>query len=98
MDNKQIFEIVTSTIKDYCDNNGVETVDLTKDTALIGSSRLLNSLGLVNVIVDIETAFLDYDIEISLTSEAAMSSRISPFRSIGSLCNFIARQIGVEEL
>jgi hypothetical protein len=54
-------------------------------------------MGLVNVIVDIETAFLDEDIDVSLTSEAAMSSRISPFRSIGSLCNFIARQLGVEE-
>ena len=53
-------------------------------------------MGLVNVIVDIETAFLDEDVELSLTSEAAMSGRISPFRSVGSLCNFIARQLGLE--
>jgi hypothetical protein len=51
---------------------------------------------LVNLIVDIETAFLDEDIEISLASESAMSSRISPYRSVGSLCNFIAKQLGVE--
>jgi hypothetical protein len=54
-------------------------------------------MGLVNVIVDIETAFLDEDVEVSLTSETAMSGRISPFRSVGSLCNFIARQLGIEE-
>ena len=50
-----------------------------------------------NIVVDIETAFLDEDIEISLTSETAMSGRISPFRTIGSLCSFIARQLGLEE-
>ena len=64
---------------------------------LIGSARILDSMGLVNIVVDIETAFLDEDIEISLTSETAMSGRISPFRTIGSLCNFIARQLGLEE-
>ena len=54
-------------------------------------------MGLVNIVVDIETAFLDEDIAISLTSETSMSGRISPFRTIGSLCNFIARQLGLEE-
>ena len=96
MDKMKINEIVFTTLKDYCDMNDIQ-VELTKDTPLIGSSRILDSMGLVNTIVDIETAFLDEDVEISLTSEAAMSSRISPFRSVGSLCNFIARQLGIEE-
>jgi acyl carrier protein len=52
-------------------------------------------MGLVSVIVDIETAFLDIGIEISLTAEAAMSSRISPFRTVSSLCNFIAEQVKI---
>ena len=96
MDKKKINEIVISTLKDYCEANEID-VELTKDTPLIGSARILDSMGLVNTIVDIETAFLDEDVEISLTSEAAMSGRISPFRSVGSLCNFIARQLGIEE-
>lgn len=96
MDKKRINEIVINTLKDYCEANDIN-VELTKDTSLIGSARILDSMGLVNTIVDIETAFLDENIEICLTSESAMSGRISPFRSIGSLCNFIARQIGIEE-
>lgn len=96
MDKKQINEIVIATIKNYCEANDIQ-VELTKDTPLIGSYRIFDSMGLVNTIVDIETAFLDEDVEICLTSEAAMSSRISPFRSVGSLCNFIARQLGIEE-
>lgn len=96
MDKHQINEIVISTIKNYCEENEIQA-ELTKDTPLIGSARILDSMGLVNCIVDIETAFLDEDVEISLTSETAMSGRISPFRSVGSLCNFIARQLGIEE-
>lgn len=96
MDFEQIQEIVTNVIREYCEFNHIEVGELTKDTPLIGSARILDSMGLVNVIVDIETAFLDEDVEISLTSEAAMSSRISPFRTIGALSHFIARQIGVE--
>ena len=97
MDKKRINEIVYSTINDYCEANDIVLDDLTKDTPLIGSGRLLDSMGLVNVLVDIETAFLDEDADISLTSETAMSGRISPFRSVGALCNFIARQLGIEE-
>lgn len=98
MEKNRIEEIVIGIITDYFDTKGVALTEaINKNTPLIGSNRLLDSMGLVNVIVDIETAFLDEDIEISLTSETAMSGRISPFRSVGSLCNFIARQIGVAE-
>ncbi len=96
MDKTKINEIVINTLKDYCETNDIQ-VEINKDTALIGSNKIMDSMGLVNNIVDIETAFLDEDVEISLTSEAAMSGRISPFRSVGSLCNFIARQLGIEE-
>lgn len=96
MDKAKINEIVINTLKNYCELNGIRA-EINKDTALIGSYKIMDSMGLVNTIVDIETAFLDEDVEISLTSEAAMSSRISPFRSVGSLCNFIARQLGIEE-
>ena len=96
MDKKRINEIVISILSDSCKENEID-VEITKDTPLIGSNKIMDSMGLVNNIVDIETAFLDEDVEISLTSEAAMSGRISPFRSVGALCNFIARQLGIEE-
>ena len=97
MDINQIKEIVTNAIREYCQLNEIEITELNEYTPLIGSESILDSIGLVNVIVDIETAFLDEDVEVSLTSDAAMSTRISPFRTIGALSNFIARQLGVEE-
>lgn len=96
MDNQTIFSIVSSVITEYCLANGIKVNVITKDTPLIGGNKILDSMGLVNVIVDIETAFLDEDIELSLTSEAAMSCRISPFRTVGALCNFISNQLNVE--
>ena len=97
MDINKIKEIVTNTIREYCQLNEIEVAELNEHTPLIGRESILDSIGLVNVIVDIETAFLDEDVEVSLTSDAAMSARISPFRTIGALSHFIARQIGVEE-
>jgi len=87
-------QIVVTTLRNCCLNNGL-SIEIKKDTSLIGSNRVLDSLGLVNFIVDIETAFLDIGVEISLTSENAMSSRISPFRTVGSLCRFIENQLGL---
>lgn len=97
MDINQIKEIVTNTIREYCQLNEIEVAEFNEYTPLIGRESILDSIGLVNVIVDIETAFLDEDVEVSLTSDAAMSARISPFRTIGALSHFIARQLGVEE-
>lgn len=89
---EQIETKVFSILQSYCEDNQIEaTID--KTTPLIGSQRLLDSMGLVNIIIDIETAFLDDEINISLTSEAAMSLRVSPFRSVQSLCNYIYTQI-----
>lgn len=96
MNLQNIEQIVIRVLHESCTQKGI-TIDITKDTPLIGTNSVLDSMGLVNFIVDTETAFLDEDIEISLTSEAAMSSRISPFRTVGAMCNFIAKQLGVEE-
>ncbi len=96
MDKLKINEMVVQCIENYLTENGGGKIEINYNTPLIGNARLLDSMGLVNVLVDIETAFLDEDMELSLTSEAAMSRRISPFRSVGSLCNFIMNQLGIE--
>lgn len=88
--------IVFNVIKEYCSNYNINA-EINSHTPLVGGNKIFDSIGLVNVIVDIETAFLDENIEISLTSEAAMSARISPFRTISALCNFIANQLEDEE-
>jgi acyl carrier protein len=80
-------------INSYFETQGI-MLKAMKDTALFGKESVLDSMGLVNVIVDIESHFLDEDLEISLISESAMSQRKSPFRTIETLAEFIIEQLG----
>lgn len=96
MTRNQIEETVLNVVKNYCESLDMnQNIDL--NTQLIGNNRLLDSMGLVNVIVDLEAIFLENNIEISIMSETAMSNKISPFRTISSLSNFIHSNISNNE-
>jgi acyl carrier protein len=92
MKNEEIQVLVFECIKNYLETHEIEH-DINGHTALIGTSAIIDSMGLVNIIVDIESELLDHDIEVSLTSEKAFSRKISPFRSINSLVTFTNEQI-----
>ncbi len=68
--------------------------DVTSDTGLFGSDGLLDSMGLVSLVVAVEEAIEDqYGVSISLADQRAMSQKRSPFRSIGSLAEYAGRLI-----
>jgi len=71
-------------------------LEVNEQTRLIGKDAVFDSLGLVTIIIDIESCFLDIGYEVSLISEKALSRKISPFRSVNSLANFIVKVLGVE--
>lgn len=59
-------------------------------TALFGLNAEIDSLSLVSVIVDTETALKDeYGIDITLVDESAMARSDSPFADVQSLKNYI---------
>jgi hypothetical protein len=59
-------------------------------TPLFGPDATLDSLSLVSVIVDVETALtLKWGEAISLTDDRAMSRDISPFDDVGTLTDYI---------
>jgi len=92
MSKELIIQIVIKCIDEYFDSQDISE-SASKNTVLFGNKSMLDSIGLVSVIVDIESKFSDEDIEISLTSEKAMSRRNSPFRTISTLAEFIKEQI-----
>ena len=92
MSKELIIQIVIKCIDEYFDSQDISE-SASKNTVLFGNKSMLDSIGLVSVIVDIESKFSDDDIEISLTSEKAMSRRNSPFRTISTLAEFIKEQI-----
>ena len=89
---EEISKVIIETINDYFETQEIDE-KANEETVLFGRNSVLDSMGLINVIIDIESAFLDEDIEISLTSEKAMSRRNSPFRTVTTLAEYIVEQV-----
>jgi len=67
-----------------------EQLEKSSDTKLFGRGSKLDSLGLVNLIVAVEQNIEDeFDVIITLADERAMSQKYSPFRTLGSLVDYI---------
>ena len=64
----------------------------TSETKLYGGSGALDSLALVSLITDLEERISDeFEKDIILADEKAMSQRTSPFRSVETLTNYIQK-------
>ncbi len=62
-----------------------QQLELRLDAPLFGGDGPLDSLGLVALAMDIEDAFAELGMDISLSDERAMSQQQSPFRDVSSL-------------
>ena len=67
-----------------------------EQTQLLGQSQVLDSLGLVTVITEVEEQVNErWSSSIVLTSESALSRQWSPFHTVGSsLADFVVRADG----
>jgi D-alanine--poly(phosphoribitol) ligase subunit 2 len=71
-----------------------ERLGKSPDEALIGKDAKLDSLGLVNLIVLVEEKIQQkFGVGITLVDERAMSQSKSPFRTLGSLAEFVEEQL-----
>ena len=69
-----------------------EPAEVTEATRLVGERAVLSSLALVSLIVEIEQTIEDeWGAALTLADERALSQQHSPFRSIGTLADWIAR-------
>ena len=67
-----------------------EAIPFTPDTVLFGVDAVIDSLSLVSLIVDVETALaIDHDLDICLTDDRAMSRAQTPYATIGSLRAYV---------
>lgn len=90
---EKIEKIILETLRDLNDElNKDELENPTKDTKLFGTNGALDSLSLVLFITDLEEKISDeFDKEIVLADEKAMSQRTSPFRNVESLNRYIQK-------
>ncbi len=91
MEKEQVQQIVLETIKDFCNQNGIDIQgEISLNQRLIGSSGLFDSMDLVNFLVDLEEVLEEeYDQEFISQDERAMSRSHSPFMNPEELTKFI---------
>jgi acyl carrier protein len=73
-----------------------ETVppDMSEETVIVGNNAVLDSLGVVSLVVEIEGRLeMEHEIAVTLASDRAMSQRSSPFRTVGVLADYICTVI-----
>ena len=80
---KSIEEIIESMDVKISLEKGIET-------PLFGNTGKLDSLQLINLIVSVEQNIEDeFDFTLSLANDRALSQNHSPFRTVGSLADYI---------
>jgi len=91
----QITEMVISVAEEIDEDHKISSDgDLDSETRLFGAGSILDSLGLVTLIVELEQAIQDqFRVAVSLADEKALSQTRSPFRTIGTLAEYAAQQI-----
>lgn len=86
-----MLEIVVSTVRAVEDELGAAAGPIGPDTPLVGR---LDSLALVTVVVDLEDRIRDeLGMTVTLASERAMSAKRSPFRTVGSLAEYVVASL-----
>ncbi len=69
---------------------GAAALEVNETTPLFGADSQLDSVGLVSLIVEVEQNINDRcDSAITIADERAMSQTRSPFRTIGSLADYV---------
>ena len=88
---KQLLETIYKSLDEINENiNDAHKLIKAKNTVLFGEDGQLDSLGLINLLITIEQNIADkFDKSITITDERAMSQENSPFRTVGSLTDYI---------
>lgn len=89
--NNKIFEIVIDTINEFNEESD-NKIDISsgRESKLFGSNSAVDSLELVNLIVEIEENISEkFNKNITITSEKAMSRYTSPFKNVGTITDYI---------
>ena len=89
----QIVKLIVNAFDDIReDYPNAELSNPSEKTPLFGARGFINSLGLVNLIVGIEERISEeFGRDIVLADERAMSQKVSPFLSIGSLARYVEK-------
>jgi acyl carrier protein len=88
---KDAYEIVVASLKEVFEQVGTPPPDnIGEDTVLVGNDAVLDSLGVVQLIVEVEQRVEGgHGVSVTLANDKAMSARNSPFRTVGVLADHV---------
>lgn len=93
---EQLVGLIIQVIQDLAEVEEFELPDvLDGDTELFGDGGVLDSMGLVSMIVELEQAIeTELGLTVSLADEKALSLKRSPYRTVQSLAEYAGSQAG----
>ena len=93
LEREKIIQAVSTSLQELLatlSDDSTRDVTITAQTRLIGRDAVLDSMGLVSLIVDIEQRLEnEFGVALVLADERAMSQKHSPFRSVQTLSDYI---------
>jgi acyl carrier protein len=90
LDRQRALDLVLGCLRDAVQQSGGDPAIVGEETTIIGPDAVIDSIGVVSLIVDIEQRLeLDHQISVTLASDRAMSQRSSPFRTAGVLAEHV---------
>ncbi len=99
MNSEQALSLVIDCLKESFDDEESQERqkminEVNSDTRLFGGDGLLDSMGVVILLTDLEDKLdEDFGITISLADDSAMSKTRSPFRTVKSLSKYILETV-----
>ena len=97
LDRQAVVEVILGALQDVLVGAEGEPLTPDEDTRLIGRASVLDSMGLVTLIVEVEQRLEDeHDLVVVLADDRAMSQTRSPFLSVGTLADYVL-QLAAEQ-
>lgn len=90
---EQVVALILASLQDLLAVDGADGgAAPDEETRLVGRSAVVESMGLVTLIVEVEQRLeTEHDAIVVLADERAMSQSRSPFLSVGTLADYICR-------
>jgi acyl carrier protein len=87
--------IVVASLAEVFVQSGIPAPEtVTEDTVLVGKDAVLDSLGVVSLIVEVEQRVeAEHGVSVTLANDKAMSQRNSPFRTVAVLTDHLVAMI-----
>lgn len=90
LERQKALDVVLGCLREAVEQASGDASAVMEDTPIVGPGAVLDSIGVVSLIVDIEQRLeMDHQVSVTLANDRAMSQKNSPFRTAGVLADHV---------